>query len=118
MNLSAAYKDEQEFVKAIRNGIDAGWSDSTSDGFADDGADSQMESLTRIVKSVGRNTAAVGRVPQGPPTMRGKIGGLLVKLVKRSLFWYTPQIIAFNDLVASTFQECVRTLQALRREVG
>jgi O-antigen chain-terminating methyltransferase len=31
-------------------------------------------------------------MPLQPPTLRGKIGAFLVRLVARALFWYTPQI--------------------------
>src|SRR5579872_1203879 len=34
----------------------------------------------------------VGHLPPKPSTLRGQMGALLVRLVKRALFWYTDQI--------------------------
>jgi SAM-dependent methyltransferase len=42
----------------------------------------------------------VGRTPPSPKTTRARIGAILVRIVQRMLFWYTPQIHHFN--IAST----------------
>jgi hypothetical protein len=36
--------------------------------------------------------AAIGDLPPEPSTLRGRGGRILVALVRRALFWYTPQI--------------------------
>ena len=35
-------------------------------------------------------------MPPEPPTIRGKIGAVFVRLVRRALFWYTPRINELN----------------------
>ena len=55
----------------------------------------------------------VGRLPPEPPTIRGRIGAFLVKAVRRSLFWYTPQIQAFHASVVDGFEQQVAALMTL-----
>ena len=55
----------------------------------------------------------VGRLPPEPPTIRGRIGAFLVKAVRRSLFWYTPQIQAFHASVVDGFEQQVAALKTL-----
>ncbi|PWU04122.1 MAG: hypothetical protein C5B51_17435 [Terriglobia bacterium] len=39
----------------------------------------------------------VGRMPASPNTARARVGGVLVRIVRQMLFWYTPQVHAFHD---------------------
>ena len=68
---------------------------------------------------------AVGRMPPSPNTLRAKIGKILVVLVQRMLFWYTPQIQRFHNAttalaenVCSAMEKQTAALQGLYREVG
>ena len=47
----------------------------------------------------------IGQLPPEPPTLRGRIGVHLVAIVRRSLFWYTPQIVRFHGVVTRSFHE-------------
>jgi SAM-dependent methyltransferase/predicted O-methyltransferase YrrM len=58
---------------------------------------------------------AVGRMPPGPNTVRAKIGRHLIRAVQRSLFWYTPQIVRFQN-EASNALDCVCNLIAWQLE--
>lgn len=72
----------------------------------------------------------VGQTPPSPNTFRARVGGHLIRLVQRMLFWYTPQIRRFHDETASvlasarilierqfeTIGELRRDVQALRRK--
>ena len=55
----------------------------------------------------------VGDIPPQPPTLRGRLGAVLVKLVRRMLFWYTGQIRTFHGVVAEAVGEQARSLQEL-----
>jgi len=48
-----------------------------------------------------RTRNLVGRMPPRPDTPRARVGAVLVRLVQRLLFWYTPQIIRFHCAVTS-----------------
>lgn len=59
--------------------------------------------------------AVVGELPPQPPTLRGRLGSLLVKTVRRALFWYTPQVAAFQRATSESLRElevAARTLAA------
>jgi SAM-dependent methyltransferase/predicted O-methyltransferase YrrM len=58
---------------------------------------------------------AVGRMPPGPNTIRAKLGKHLIRAVQRSLFWYTPQIVSFQN-EASNALDCVCNLIAWQME--
>jgi SAM-dependent methyltransferase len=70
-----------------------------------------------------RNT--VGRMPPSPNTLRAKGGAVLVRLVRRMLFWYTPQIQLFHNAttavsenVCSTMETQMAALRRLREEIA
>jgi hypothetical protein len=46
---------------------------------------------------ISRLRETVGQMPPSPATVRGAIGKLLVQLMQRCLFWYTPQITRFQN---------------------
>src|SRR5260370_13282327 len=43
---------------------------------------------------------SVGRMPASPNTRRARFGGFLIRIIQRALFWYTPQIVRFQNEVA------------------
>jgi O-antigen chain-terminating methyltransferase len=55
--------------------------------------------------------ALVGQTPPEPPTLRGRMGARLVKLVQRLLFWYTPQIVHFQYSALQTFESALRVIE-------
>src|SRR6478736_3375219 len=57
--------------------------------------------------------ALVGDMPPQPPTLRGRVGAVLVSIVRRMLFWYTEQIRAQHKRIADAAREQVRVLQEL-----
>ena len=70
-----------------------------------------------------RNTA--GRMPPSPNTLRARTGAILIRLVQRMLFWYTPQIRQFHNATASVaenvcaaMEKQVGALQGIYAEVG
>lgn len=52
--------------------------------------------LRSALAALHASYALVGQTPPEPPTLRGRLGSRLVKLVQRLLFWYTPQIVHFQ----------------------
>lgn len=55
----------------------------------------------------------VGDMPPQPPTLRGRVGAVLVNVVRRMLFWYTGQIRAQNQRIAEAAREQARVLYDL-----
>src|SRR5204863_9224176 len=51
--------------------------------------------------------------PPEPPTLRGRMGAVLVQAVRRALFWYTGQIRIFHRLVAEAAREQITGLRDL-----
>src|SRR5438067_79376 len=54
---------------------------------------------------------AVGRIPPSPNTLRAKAGGVLVAVVRRMLFWYTPQIHQFHNSTAMVMQNVCSVME-------
>ena len=61
--------------------------------------------LKDAVAVTRRSYALVGELPPEPPTLRGRVGGRLVQLIQRMLFWYTPQIVQFHYAVVRALEE-------------
>jgi O-antigen chain-terminating methyltransferase len=60
----------------------------------------------------------VGRMPAGPNTLRAKAGAVLVRIVQRMLFWYTPQIHRFHEAATAVVENvcsCMETETAAMR---
>ena len=69
--------------------------------------------------------SAVGDPPPRPPTFRGWLGGLVVRFMRRGLFWYSAQInaefraiAAWQELVSSALREQGELLQSLCSALG
>ena len=55
-----------------------------------------------------------GQPPASPPTLRARLGGTLVAVVMRSLFWLLPPMQAAFRLMAQVIEDQDAALQALR----
>ena len=69
----------------------------------------QLEEAIRALESA---SSQIGEQPPEPPTFRGRIGSFIVKLVRRALFWYTPQILQFQVASARVIYGLVEGLKA------
>jgi hypothetical protein len=74
-------------------------------------ASEEMRSLRDSCYRVHDVCDAVGRMPPSPHTARARIGGILVSLVRRMLFWYTPQIVRFQREVANSLHSVCNLLE-------
>jgi 2-polyprenyl-3-methyl-5-hydroxy-6-metoxy-1,4-benzoquinol methylase len=63
----------------------------------------ELAALRSVYERLYLNRNAVGKMPPSPDTLRAKIGAYLVRVVQRCLFWYTPQILQFQNDAISAF---------------
>lgn len=59
----------------------------------------------------------VGRMPPQPPTFRARAGAAVVQLVRRMVFWLTPQINSANQAMLSVIQEQTSLIDQLAAQV-
>jgi SAM-dependent methyltransferase len=78
-----------------------------------DGGDEEP-SLKRVERCVSR----IGDLPPRPPTKRGRVGAVLVRAVRRALFWYTSQLADFGDAVAGALARMWGRQRALTSELA
>jgi hypothetical protein len=64
----------------------------------------EAEQLKRSVCWLRLQQDLIAKIPPSPPTLRGWIGAVLVKAVRRSLFWYTTQLLDFHSALVDGFQ--------------
>ena len=67
--------------------------------------------LREAFDQVYRMRNLVGRMPPRPNTSRARAGAVLVRMVQRLLFWYTPQIARFHGAVTSLLDAFCTTLE-------
>ena len=72
-----------------------------------------LPATERLSRSTAFSSPQVGDMPPEPPTFRGRIGAVLVSVVRRLLFWYTAQIKTFQAAVADAARELAPALQDL-----
>jgi 2-polyprenyl-3-methyl-5-hydroxy-6-metoxy-1,4-benzoquinol methylase len=83
----------------------------------DSGGDHSLAyDIEQFLRTVSNPAQAVGRMPPEPPTLRGRAGGVLVRLVKRCLFWYTDQINEMLGVVGDLFRRVSLRLSQLEQE--
>jgi SAM-dependent methyltransferase len=70
-------------------------------------------SLERSAQTLQRAASQLGRLPPQPPGLRAWVGALLVKVVRRALFWYTPEIIQFQESAARAITDHMVALKSL-----
>src|SRR6266852_1744429 len=61
---------------------------------------------------------SVGRMPPGPNTRRARLGSYLIRLIQRALFWYTPQIVRFQNEVAHAMTTSCSLFEMQRQQIG
>jgi SAM-dependent methyltransferase len=62
---------------------------------------SELDALRAAYSRLYQARNAVGQMPPSPNTFRARVGQFLVKCVQRMLFWYTPQILRFQNETAA-----------------
>ena len=67
--------------------------------------------LQSALQELNASYAEVGQIPPQPATLRAKISAPLVKLVQRLLFWYTPQIVRFQQSAARALEAVLQELE-------
>jgi len=60
---------------------------------------------------------AVGEQPPQPPTVRGRLGAAVIAVIRRSLFWYSQQIIRFQAGAAAQVEALAERVQNTEREL-
>ncbi len=79
----------------------------------------EMESLKRMSQDLHLRKALVGKLPPEPPTFRGRVGGLIVKAVRRSLFWFISRLEHFHSDMVEAFDlqfSVLDTLSSVTRQ--
>ena len=59
----------------------------------------------------------VGRMPPMPPTKRGRVGALLVSVVRRALFWVWPPLHAFFDVLCRMLERLAHAFEELSEKI-
>jgi len=77
----------------------------------------ESAALRSALLALHASYATVGRLPPEPPTVRGRIGARLIKLVQRMLFWYTPQIVHFQYSALRVLEEQAKILERDERRI-
>jgi SAM-dependent methyltransferase len=63
-------------------------------------------------------SGSVGRMPPSPNTRRARLGGFLIRFVQRALFWYTPQIVRFQNEVALALNSGSSLFEMQRQQIA
>lgn len=62
------------------------------------------------VKAAG---SVVGSMPPQPPTVRARIGAAIIRVMRRSLFWYTGQILHVHSALSRAIEAHGRAIESL-----
>lgn len=74
----------------------------------------EYSALMENVRAVRATHAAVGGMPPAPSSLRARVGSWFVRVVRRALFWYTDEILAFHREATAAIEQIAREIVALR----
>ena len=63
--------------------------------------------LEEAVRGLRTASSQMGGLPPVPPTLRGRVGAFLIKIVQRALFWYTAQVLEFQIATTRVIDEVI-----------
>ncbi len=72
-----------------------------------------LQAAEDLWRSLESGHLLAGDLPPQPPTVRGKLGQFLVHMVRRMLFWYTPPLRTFQQMVARALREQAEGIRKL-----
>lgn len=81
----------------------------------------QLPAIGELKTSVDRlriRQDLIDALPPSPSTLRGRIGALLVKVVRRGLFWHTARLRDFHSALIESFEAQTRAARALSEAVA
>jgi len=81
-----------------------------------EGTGIRMPYTRRLFQTAEMVHPQIGEMPPQPPTLRGRLGAVLVRIVQRMLFWYTGQIRAFHKAVSEAAGEQANVVEQLDTE--
>src|SRR5690242_20085827 len=58
-----------------------------------------VAALARANRSLRFRKLLVGQIPPAPPTLRARVSGVVVKLISKSLFWFTGRLDDFHSSI-------------------
>ncbi|MBZ5725705.1 MAG: hypothetical protein LAP87_11990 [Acidobacteriia bacterium] len=61
--------------------------------------------------------STVGSLPPQPDSLRARLSMWLVRIVRQALFWYTPQVIAYQSTAAGALETQVALFEAICRRL-
>lgn len=64
-----------------------------------------LTGLHRSLSLLKSGRTLIGSVPAGPATLRARIGAKLVRIIRRALFWFLPQLDTFHAAVIEFAQQ-------------
>lgn len=72
-----------------------------------------LASVRLAIQEASRACSQTGALPPVPATPRGRIGAWLVQAVRRALFWYTPQILRFQNAAIRALEEQLSAIEQI-----
>lgn len=73
----------------------------------------EWPALERLAGSADWGQPQIGDLPPSPPTLRARLGRVVVALIRRALQWYSGQLGALHRLIAQAADEQLGTLRQL-----
>ena len=72
-----------------------------------------LAELRQLDRQLETCADSFGNLPLSPPTLRGRAGRMLVRVVQRLLFWYTPPLRQLHEIMLKRCEEETRVLDKL-----
>ena len=79
------------------------------------GLAARVSRLQARMSGLRTSVARICDLPAAPPTLRGRLGGVAVRIMRRSLFWLLPNLQATQEQLVAAVEEQTQALEELVR---
>ncbi len=76
-----------------------------------------LERIRTASREVRKRLNVVGTLPPQPDSLRARMGMGLVRMVRQALFWYTPQIAAYQSAATEALEMHVTLFEMVCRRL-
>jgi hypothetical protein len=77
----------------------------------------RISRLHAHVAGIRAHAGTIGNLPPHPPTVRGRLGAIAVRVIQRALFWLIPSLQTAQNQVAQALEDQIKINEALMKSL-
>jgi len=117
MEISLPYGTQHEYETALRGRFQLKLGERGAILRAETPLVSDAVNIREISEALARSAWVLAEIPPSPPTLRARIGAMLMRIIRRALAWYTLQITNFQATAGNVLRGQALLLERIADQV-